>query len=114
MRTLHYEFPATRRPARRVHVGVVASGDLEILLEPGNDQPDADSHARVRVRTSVDGFDQVWQATLQRFFTRTPVLGQWELNDAGATPAIVMLRLQQAAEQAQAAGTNATRSGEPA
>jgi malonate decarboxylase delta subunit len=111
MRTLHYQFAASRRPARRVHVGVVASGDLEILLEPRDDEPDADTHALVRVRTSVDGFDQVWQATLQRFFARTPVLGQWELNDAGATPAIVTLRLQQAAD---AAATGPTGRGEPA
>jgi malonate decarboxylase delta subunit len=108
MRILDFEFAATRRPARRAHVGVVASGDLEILLDPRDGEPDAESHARVRVRTSVDGFDQVWQATLERFFARTPVLGRWELNDAGATPAIVTLRLQQAA---QAAGTAATRRG---
>ena len=111
MRTLHYEFEASRRPARRVHVGVVASGDLEILLEPGNGEADSGAQARVRVRTSVDGFDQVWQATLQRFFARTPMLGQWELNDAGATPAIVTLRLQQAAQQAEAAGTDADAKG---
>ena len=111
MRTLHYEFEASRRPARRVHIGVVASGDLEILLEPRDDDADAVTHARVRVRTSVDGFDQVWQATLQRFFARTPVLGRWELNDAGATPAIVTLRLQQAAD---AATTDATHRGDRA
>ena len=109
MRILDFKFEATRRPARRAHVGVVASGDLEILLEPRDDEPDADSHARVRVRTSVEGFDQVWHATLQRFFDRRPVLGRWELNDAGATPAIVALRLQQAADTAES-----ERRGDPA
>ena len=58
----------------------------------------AAAHAQVRVRTSVEGFDEVWQATLERFFARTPVLGNWELNDAGATPALVTLRMEQAAE----------------
>jgi len=96
MRTLHYRFPASARPSHRAHVGVVGSGDLEILLEPG----DSDGVAEVRVRTSVEGFDEVWQATLERFFARTPVLGSWELNDAGATPALVTLRLQQAATAA--------------
>ena len=43
----------------------------------------------VRVRTSVDGFDTVWHATLERFFTHTPLAGRWELNDFGATPAVV-------------------------
>ena len=100
MRTLHYKFPASRGPARRAHVGVVGSGDLEILLEPGG----STDQAQVRVRTSVQGFDEVWQATLERFFARTPVSGSWELNDAGATPALVTLRLQQAAGAAGAIG----------
>jgi malonate decarboxylase delta subunit len=107
VRTLHYQFRASRNPARRAHVGVVGSGDLEVLLEPGTAGASGGGagHAQVRVRTSVEGFDEVWQATLERFFARTPVLGDWELNDAGATPALVTLRLQQAAEAAGAAGT---------
>jgi malonate decarboxylase delta subunit len=106
MRTVHYQFPASRKPARRAHVGVVGSGDLEVLLEPGTaDDAGAAGHAQVRVRTSVEGFDEVWQATLERFFARTPVLGDWELNDAGGTPALVTLRLQQAAEAAGSADT---------
>jgi malonate decarboxylase delta subunit len=106
MRTMHYQFPASRSPARRVHVGVVGSGDLEVLLEPGPaGGGGAAAHAQIRVRTSVEGFDEVWQATLERFFARTPVLGDWELNDAGATPALVTLRLQQAAEAAGSADT---------
>ncbi|GAA3217091.1 malonate decarboxylase acyl carrier protein [Dactylosporangium siamense] len=95
MRTLHFTFPATVRAVRRAHVGVVGSGDLEVLFEPT-----ADDVAVVRVRTSVEGFDEVWRSTLQRFFARTPVRGSWELNDAAATPALVTLRLQQAAHEA--------------
>ncbi|MET7422651.1 malonate decarboxylase acyl carrier protein [Dactylosporangium sp. NPDC005555] len=95
MRTLHFTFPATLRAERRVHVGVVGSGDLEVLFEPA-----AGGTATVRVRTSVDGFDEVWRCALQRFFARMPVQGSWELNDAGATPALVTLRLHQAAAQA--------------
>ena len=107
MRTQYYQFPASRHPARRAHVGVVGSGDLEVLLEPGtaDGSGGAAGQAQVRVRTSVEGFDEVWQATLERFFARTPVLGNWELNDAGATPALVTLRLQQAAEAAGSADT---------
>ena len=89
MRTVHYQFPASRSPARRAHVGVVGSGDLEVLLEPGTADGNggASSHAQVRVRTSVEGFDEVLQATLERFFARTPVLGDWELNDAATCSA---------------------------
>jgi malonate decarboxylase delta subunit len=102
VRSVHYQFPASRYPAQRAHVGVVGSGDLEVLLEPSTAGGGAEAagHAQVRVRTSVEGFDEVWQATLERFFARTPLLGDWELNDAGATPALVTLRLQQAAEAA--------------
>lgn len=102
MRVLTYQFPAGLRPVRRVHVGVVASGDLEVLLEPGRDTGVSAHQAQVRVRTSVQGFDEVWQATLERFFARVPVAGTWELNDAAAVPALVTLRLQQAAEAAGA------------
>lgn len=100
MQTLTYTFSAHLAPTGPVHVGVVASGDLEVLLEAAT--PD---EASVRVRTSVDGFDTVWQEVLQRFFTRTPVAGRWELNDAGATPAVVTLRLRQAAEAALGAAS---------
>ncbi|WP_043666595.1 malonate decarboxylase acyl carrier protein [Streptomyces xylophagus] len=111
MRTLHYTFPATTPPARRAHVGVVGSGDLEILLEPGDDQNGSTDRAQVTVRTSVEGFDEVWQTTLERFFARTPVRGAWELNDSAATPALVTLRLQQAAE-ASGAASSSTAEGE--
>lgn len=99
MQTLNYDFPARQVAARAVHIGVVASGDLEILLEP----PAAGDHvdnAAVRVRTSVDGFDTVWHEVLERFFRRTSLAGRWELNDFGATPGVVTLRLRQAAEAA--------------
>jgi malonate decarboxylase delta subunit len=38
---------------------------------------------------------------LDRFFTHTPLAGRWELNDFGATPGVVTLRLRQAADSAQ-------------
>ncbi|TQR84942.1 malonate decarboxylase acyl carrier protein [Mycobacterium hodleri] len=98
MQTLTYRFPAREAATHPIHVGVVASGDLEILLEPlaaGDDDG-----VVVRVRTSVNGFDTVWHDVLERFFTRTPLAGRWELNDFGATPGVVNLRLRQASEAA--------------
>ena len=97
MQTLNYRFPAQEAATHAVHIGVVASGDLEILLEPpaAGDPPDS---VAVRVRTSVNGFDTIWHDVLERFFTRTPLAGRWELNDFGATPGVVTLRLRQAAE----------------
>lgn len=99
MQTLTYRFPAHEVANHPVHVGVVASGDLEILLEPP--APGApDDAVVVRVRTSVNGFDTVWHDVLERFFARSPLAGNWELNDFGATPGVVTLRLRQAAEAA--------------
>lgn len=101
MHTLNYHFAAQQTTPRAVHIGVVASGDLEILLQPPTSDEPAD-RATVRVRTSVDGFDTVWHDVLQRFFDRTAFAGRWELNDFGATPGVVNLRLRQAAEAAAA------------
>ena len=72
---------------------MVGSGDLEILFEPGTGQT-----APVRVRTTVDGFDVVRRRVLDAFFAHHPVAGRYELNDFGATPGIVSLRLEQALE----------------
>jgi malonate decarboxylase delta subunit len=102
MQTLTYRFPAQEAASRAVHIGVVASGDLEILLQPPAAGSPSDN-ALVRVRTSVNGFDTVWHDVLERFFGRTPLAGRWELNDFGATPGVVNLRLLQALEAAAAA-----------
>ena len=90
MQTLNLEYQASASAAERAHVGVVGSGDLEILFEPTDDQ-----QASVRVRTTVDGFDVVWRAVLDAFFGHHPVAGRYELNDFGATPGVVGLRLLQ-------------------
>ncbi|OBG19714.1 malonate decarboxylase acyl carrier protein [Mycobacterium sp. 852002-51057_SCH5723018] len=98
MRTLDYSFDADAAVVRAAHVGVVASGDLEIVVDTASP---ADT-ATVRVRTSVDGFDSAWQAVLERFFAQQPLAGRWEINDFGATPGVVALRLRQAAQLATA------------
>ncbi len=79
-----------------VVVGAVGSGNLEVLVERG---AGAD-RARFAVSTSVNGFVQVWRAVLEDFAARRAVGGlAFSLNDAGATPAVVTLRLEQAAEE---------------
>ena len=97
MEILTFEYDAARPLVRRAHVGVVGSGDLEVLMEPARD---CERLARVRVRTSVDGYAEVWTAVLSRFFARFGRAARVELNDFGATPGTVMLRLEQAAERA--------------
>ena len=92
---LQMKFTAATRHLTRAHVGVVASGDLEVLLEPS-----AAQSACVIVNTSVPGFLPVWQSVLTRFFERFDTVVTIEINDFGATPGTVMLRLEQAAEAA--------------
>jgi malonate decarboxylase delta subunit len=94
METLNFEYEAKGTLTCRAHVGVVGSGDLEVLIEP-SDKPT--SH--VRVRTSVDGYAEVWKAVLDRFFARFEPASKVEINDFGATPGTVTLRLEQAAEE---------------
>jgi malonate decarboxylase delta subunit len=94
METLNFEYEAKGTLTCRAHVGVVGSGDLEVLIEP-SDKPT--SH--VRVRTSVDGYAEVWKAVLDRFFARFEPAAKVEINDFGATPGTVTLRLEQAAEE---------------
>ena len=55
--------------------------------------------ADVRVRTSVDGYAPVWKQVLDRFFSRFDHAAHVEINDFGATPGTVTLRLEQAAEE---------------
>jgi malonate decarboxylase acyl carrier protein len=94
MEKLTFVYPARGVLAARAHVGVVASGDLEVLLEPSSS-----AESRVTVTTSVDGFGTVWKSVLDRFFGRFDAAASVEINDFGATPGLVMLRLEQAAEK---------------
>jgi malonate decarboxylase delta subunit len=93
MEHLSFTYPARQTLTRRAHVGVVGSGDLEVLLEPSSDR-----ETHVSVTTSVDGFAVVWKNVLDRFFARFEGAAVIEINDFGATPGVVMLRLEQAAE----------------
>ena len=34
MEQIEFDYPAKRKVSRRAHVGVVGSGELEVLLEP--------------------------------------------------------------------------------
>jgi malonate decarboxylase delta subunit len=93
MEQIEFNYPAKRKIHKRAHVGVVGSGDLEVLLEPAEGEV-----ARVFIRTSVDGFRDTWKAVLDRFFTKYDGAVRIQINDAGATPGNVQLRLEQAVE----------------
>jgi len=95
MESLVYEFAGTRRAAAfaPVLVGVVGSGNLEVLVEPA-----AAAISRYSVETSARGFGAIWEAVLRDFHERHHFNGlSVSINDMGATPAVVSLRLDQAA-----------------
>ena len=97
MEHLEYEF-GPFAPARTIAptvVGVVGSGNMEALIEP---RP-LGGMVRFVVDTSISGFAATWQAVL-RDFAEQRRAGDLlvTINDAGATPSVVALRLAQAAE----------------
>ena len=94
MEKIEFDYPAARRRiTKKAHVGVVGSGDMEILLEPSTTEG-----AQVSITTSVNGFHDTWKAVFDRFFAKFDVAANIRINDAGATPGSVLLRLEQAIE----------------
>jgi malonate decarboxylase delta subunit len=94
MEQMEFDYPAAqRRITKKAHVGVVGSGDMEVLLEPS--QGDG---AHVSITTSVNGFHDTWKAVFDRFFSKFDGAVRIQINDAGATPGSVLLRLEQAVE----------------
>jgi malonate decarboxylase delta subunit len=94
MEHLQFDFPGGRAlPSfAPVLVGVVASGNLEILVEPA-----AGAGCRIDIDTSARGFGAVWEAVLRDFHERHALAGlAIAVHDMGATPAVVSLRLDQA------------------
>ncbi len=93
METFSFNYPAAKKVMQRAHTGVVGSGDMEILLEP------ADSSKTVfNVRTASNGFQEIWKAVFERFIVSNDIDAIITINDFGATPGIVGLRLAQALE----------------
>jgi malonate decarboxylase delta subunit len=101
MEKLEFEFQGKLAPAAAAEhalAGVVSSGNLEVLIE----KTDLSGSMRVVVNTAAVGFGATWRAVLADFSARHPfgdVLVT--INDAGATPAVVSLRLDQAIEEFQ-------------
>ena len=97
METLLYRFEnGTRRlPQAPQLVGVVGSGNLEVLIEPAA----LDGACTIEVQTAAVGFAPIWEAVLRDFHQRWPLADvRIAINDVGATPAVVSLRLDQAVE----------------
>jgi malonate decarboxylase delta subunit len=95
METLNFRLSAPKRASgTRVQaiVGVVASGNLEVLLERASP---ADA-CTIDITTAAHGFGAVWDAVVRDFVARRPAGGlRISINDGGARPDTVALRLAQ-------------------
>ncbi|MBB5736439.1 malonate decarboxylase delta subunit [Xanthomonas arboricola] len=103
METLRYRFDGqhgARAGLDHALVGVVASGNLEVLVE----RVPLDGAMEIEILTAARGFGTIWQAVLDDFAARHPLRDvRISVNDVGATPAVVSLRLEQAMDVLQGA-----------
>jgi malonate decarboxylase delta subunit len=101
MQHLNYRYAALNRAdgsKDQALVGVVASGNLEVLVE----RVLADDACEIAIHTAAEGFEQVWQAVLADFVERRAPGGlRFSINDGGARPDMVSLRLAQAVRALQ-------------
>jgi malonate decarboxylase delta subunit len=98
METLNYRFEQGRRQlsAEPRIVGVVSSGNLEVLVE----SVPLGGACEVGIQTAAVGFGPIWQAVITDFQERWQLADtRISINDMGATPAVVSLRLDQAVEE---------------
>jgi malonate decarboxylase delta subunit len=97
MEDLSFRHKARRRAGgdrKTAIVGVVASGNLEVLAE----RVLPDDECLVEIKTVARGFGEVWNAVVADFVDRySPGGVRFSINDGGARPDIVSLRLAQAA-----------------
>ncbi|MEG3175431.1 malonate decarboxylase acyl carrier protein [Sphingomonas sp. RB3P16] len=95
MEILHFDIaaptPAIGTRAMAL-VGVVASGNLEVLLE----RSDVSDRCVIEVTTAAHGFRDLWDAVTADFVARRAAGGlRIAINDGGARPDTVSLRLAQ-------------------
>ncbi|MFZ6692971.1 malonate decarboxylase acyl carrier protein [Undibacterium sp. SXout20W] len=97
METLVFRFENGRRKLQNHAqlVGVVSSGNLEVLVN----HADLQSACEIEINTAAIGFGAIWEAVMNDFQARWQLADvRIAINDMGATPAVVSLRLDQAIE----------------
>lgn len=95
MENLRYDLAASRAASgtrASALIGVVASGNLEVLLE----RTGASDRCIIEIATAAHGFDDLWAAVTADFVERRATGGlHITINDGGARPDTVSLRLAQ-------------------
>jgi malonate decarboxylase delta subunit len=99
MEQFHFDLAVARDAAgarKMALVGVVASGNLEVLVQRGADP----GRCQIEVNTAARGFRDLWEAVVADFAQRRAAGGlRIAINDGGARPDTVSLRLAQAIRQ---------------
>ena len=101
METLNYRFEQGTIALSKATqlVGVVGSGNLEVLIE----SVPLNGACEIEIKTAARGFGSTWQAVMEDFHVRWQLRDtRISINDMGATPAVVSLRLDQAVESVTA------------
>ena len=96
MEKMEFQFDTTgkRSQGNRTVCGVVGSGNLEVIVEENKTL-----HTIFNVQTAVEHYRPIWKMVIDDFVSdHKPVGLHFTLNDNGATPAVVSLRLRQAFE----------------
>lgn len=100
MDTYEYSFKPNQpiKKGSTTKVGVAGSGNLEVIIKPNPKS----AETKIVVHTTTTGFKTTWDELIKRFVDDNSFKGlHITLNDAGATPPVVTLRLGQAIETYQ-------------
>lgn len=91
----NFELTGLKAKGKRVVCGVVGSGNLEIIIEENKT-----SKTQFKICTSVDNYKHIWSMVIEDFVKEYQPVGlKFTINDNGATPPVVSLRLRQAIEE---------------
>ncbi|KTC80426.1 malonate decarboxylase subunit delta [Legionella cherrii] len=86
-----------RLQGKKTVCGVVGSGNLEVIIETNTT-----SETIFTIQTAIEHYKPVWKMVIGDFVNQYQPVGlQFTINDNGATPAVVLLRLGQALEEFQ-------------
>lgn len=92
-----FTLPGKRLQGKKTVCGVVGSGNLEVIIEENTT-----SETIFTIQTAVDHYKPVWKMVIGDFVNQHQPVGlQFTLNDNGAVPAVVLLRLAQALDEFQ-------------
>ncbi|MGM9454551.1 biotin-independent malonate decarboxylase subunit beta [Legionella bozemanae] len=92
-----FSLPGERLQGKKTVCGVVGSGNLEVIIEENTT-----SETIFTIQTAIDHYKPVWKMVVGDFVNQHQPVGlQFTLNDNGAIPAVVLLRLSQALEEFQ-------------